>query len=83
MIIKRTYGLLYLIVFNWGLNAQHYPHAHQQYSFIDISKNRLEVFNDEKWQNFIGEIHHQWQLDLIIEYCINDVEATKEIFNSI
>ncbi|MEC9159420.1 MAG: GDSL-type esterase/lipase family protein [Bacteroidota bacterium] len=61
MIIKRTYGLLYLIVFNWGLNAQHYPHAHQQYSFIDISKNRLEVFNDKKWQNFIGEIHHQWQ----------------------
>ena len=26
-----------------------------------FQKNRLEVFNDKKWQNFIGEIHHQWQ----------------------
>ena len=62
MIIKRTYGLLYLFVFNWGLNAQHYPHAYQLYSFIDNSKNRLEVFNDEKWQSFMGEIHQQWHL---------------------
>ena len=40
------------------------------------------------WENILDmPIHHkteintQDQLDLIIEYCINDVEATKEIFN--
>jgi hypothetical protein len=40
------------------------------------------------WDNILDmPIHHdteintQDQLDLVIEYCINDVEATKEIFN--
>jgi hypothetical protein len=40
------------------------------------------------WENILDmPIHHeteintQDQLDLVIEYCINDVEATKEIFN--
>ena len=40
------------------------------------------------WDNILDmpidhktEINTQDQLDLVIEYCINDVEATKEIFN--
>lgn len=56
----------YLIIF-FGLFicfnsfSQNYPHAHQQYEFINEKNNKLVVFNTKKWNTFLSKIHNQWQ----------------------